>query len=291
MQAKHEKINYGNGEKVWAGKYKNSQNLLHWHYDCELVYVERGQLTVACDKEIYRIAEGQSLFIDSQQLHYIRAERADSLLVTFFFAADLVSSFAEGFRLSSPLLSESYSIPALYAEILDELRQKRRFYERSTALKMERLMLEIFSREPVEPRRKGKPATESFKKLLALLREDYEFLTFESAAAFMNMSPAYFSRFFHSLTGMTFSRYLNYVKVDRAVNMLHFQTDLPVTEIALRSGFSTIRNFNRVFKETTGYAPSDLPENFVLDETLSRTGSADGNPTLFGCELVESSDR
>lgn len=289
MQAKHEKINYGDGEKVWAGKYKNSQNLLHWHYDCELIYAERGALAVTCDKELYRLTEGQGLFIDSQQLHCIRAERADSLLITFFFDQSLIS-FAEEFELASPVLSRRYPIPALYGEIIDELRQKNRFYERSTALKMERLMLDVFGNERLAPRRKGKPATESFKKLLTLMRENCEFLTFGSAAEFMNMNPAYFSRFFSKLTGMTFSRYLNCVKVDKAVNMLHFQSDLPITEIALKSGFSTIRNFNRVFKETTGYAPSDLPENFILDETLARTGSAEGNPTLFGCELIESSD-
>ncbi len=46
MQAIKELRRYGGGEKVWAGKYKNSQNLMHWHYDCELIYAECGKLEV-----------------------------------------------------------------------------------------------------------------------------------------------------------------------------------------------------------------------------------------------------
>lgn len=290
MQAKHERINYANKEKVWAGKYKNSQNLLHWHYDCELIYVERGSLNVMCNKKTFKISEGQSLFIDSEQLHYISAESPDSLLITFFFASDVIRQFAKDFYLASPLLSSDYNIPRLYRDLMEELRGKRRFYDTAVYLKIQLLMLNVFSNEPLTPRRTMKSSTESFKRLLTMLGDEYEYLTFENAARFMNMNPSYFSRFFTKLTGMTFSRYLNYVKVNKAVNMIHSEGEAPITEIAIRSGFSTIRNFNRVFKETTGYSPSELPDDFILDEAFLRTGSSDGNPTLFGCELTESSD-
>jgi transcriptional regulator GlxA family with amidase domain len=54
---------------------------------------------------------------------------------------------------------------------------------------------------------------------------------------------------------MHFSRYVNLFRVDAATELLQ-HTDLPITEIALQSGFQSIRNFNRVFLEITGKTPS-----------------------------------
>lgn len=289
MQAKHELISYGKREKVWVGKYKNSRNLPHWHYDCELIFAEQGNLVIMYNKEIFRLNKGQALFIDSEKLHYISAESTDSILITFFFASDIIKRFAENYELASPVLSSDYNIPELYKKVREELKQKHKFYEINSELLVSSLMLNIFRNENTVPRHKSKPAAESFKRLLKLIDEEYEFITFEKAALFMGMNPAYFSRFFNKLAGMSFSAYLNFIKINKAVELLNAKNGLTVTEIAMKSGFSTIRNFNRIFKEITGYTPSSLPEDFILDDIIYRTGSVDGNPTLKGCELIESS--
>lgn len=44
------------------------------------------------------------------------------------------------------------------------------------------------------------------------------------------------------------------------------QTRLPITQIALASGFGSIRRFNHVFKETYGKAPRDFKKSLVRDE-------------------------
>ena len=37
---------------------------------------------------------------------------------------------------------------------------------------------------------------------------------------------------------------------------------LSVTDIAIRCGFDTIRNFNRVFRSITGFSPKKLPRSY-----------------------------
>ena len=54
---------------------------------------------------------------------------------------------------------------------------------------------------------------------------------------------------------MHFSRYVNLYRVERATNLL-MNTDMSITEIALSSGFQSIRSFNRVYLELTGLSPS-----------------------------------
>ena len=64
---------------------------------------------------------------------------------------------------------------------------------------------------------------------------------------------------------MTFSEYLNFVKIEHALTLFQNETELSVTQIALECGFGTIRNFNRVFKKLTGFSPATLARTFKLE--------------------------
>lgn len=61
------------------------------------------------------------------------------------------------------------------------------------------------------------------------------------------MSRYHFCRNFKAITGMTFTEYLNVIRVQEAQKLLR-NTSLPVHEIALKSGFETQSHFSRVFK-------------------------------------------
>lgn len=289
MKITHEMRVYEKNNRVWAGKYRNSQNLPHWHYDCELIYAESGSLDVMCDKRPYTISAGQAFFIDSEQLHYISARSPETRLITIFFTYDIIRPFALGSALLSPVLKSDYGVEEVYSRLKTEFKNKKLFYETGVQLIISELMLDIFRGEQLVQKRAAK-TTESFKNLLKLMNDRYEFLTSEEAANYMGMNLSYFSRFFHSLAGMPFSKYLNCIKVDKAVNLLHASPEKSKTEIATECGFSTIRNFNRVFKELTGFSPSEVPDDFILDESLARLNSTSSNPTLGGCELIENSN-
>lgn len=288
MLAKHEVWKYSGAGKVWVGKYKNSHNLLHWHYDCELLYVIGGSIDVFCEKKTHRLEIGQALFVDSGQVHYMHAVTPDTVLAVFVFDYSLIKPLTESVQLASPKLEKAYGLPEVYERLKRELADKKPFYDAAAACEITKLMIEIYREEKIVPRVDAGTAAEAFKKLLAQIGDKYEFYTFTDAADFMGMSPAYFSRFFHNVSGMTFSQYLNYVRIDNAVRMIRSDKTAPVTEIASRCGFSTIRNFNRTFKELTGHPPKRLPSDFVLDEKFSHRGTESFNPTLTDCVLIES---
>ena len=286
MLAKHEVWKYSGAERVWAGKYKNSHNLLHWHYDCELLCVESGKIDVFCDKKIHTLTSGQSLFIGSGEVHYMHAE-ADTILIVIIFDNNIIKSIADAVQLKSPELKYDYNIPEVYKRLKKELSAKSPFYE--TALKNEitGLVINIFRNEETIAKDEGNTVVHSFKKLFAEISEKYEFISFAEAAEFMGMSQAYFSRLFHQITGMTFSRYVNYVRTENAIHMLKNDKTLLITDVAVQCGFSTIRNFNRIFKELTGFSPTQMPENYNLEEKFSRISPESFNPTLRGCELID----
>ena len=92
----------------------------------------------------------------------------------------------------------------------------------------------------------------SLKNLLYDIDENVENYSFEKAVSYMHMSDAYFSRFFKKISGMTFSQYLNHIRVNKAIDLIR-SGEQSMTEISRLCGFDTIRNFNRVFRQITGY--------------------------------------
>ena len=290
MIAKREVWNYPKFVKVWVGKYKNSHNLLHWHYDCELLFVEHGEIDVFCDKHTHRLKGGDALFVDSGEMHYMRARDPETILIVIIFDREIVRPYTGEVRLSSPLLSGRCPIPEFYTKIRDALLSGSPFAGGEAAGLVLTLMSEVFGKEALAQKAMRRGRTAQFMALLEDLGEKYEFYTFSEAAAFMGMSEAYFSRYFRAETGIPFTNYLNYIRIEHAIEELK-KGQATATEISSRCGFGTIRNFNRIFKSITGYAPRDLPRGFVLDEKFAYPSDAEFDPTLYDCELLESAEK
>jgi AraC-like DNA-binding protein len=67
---------------------------------------------------------------------------------------------------------------------------------------------------------------------------------------------AYFSRYFHSKVGISFSRWLNALRIGKAIELLA-NTDLTITEISQQTGFNDLRTFERAFKKVAGTPPRE----------------------------------
>lgn len=70
-------------------------------------------------------------------------------------------------------------------------------------------------------------------------------------------SEAYFARSFRDAFGIPPHRYLLTRRVERAAALLR-DTDLPVTEIALQTGWNSLGTFGRTFRDVTGESPGAL---------------------------------
>lgn len=78
----------------------------------------------------------------------------------------------------------------------------------------------------------------------------------QSLAGISCLSEAHFARSFKKAFGIPPHRYLLSRRIERAQAMLR-ETDLPVTEVASRAGWSSIGTFGRTFKDVTGMNPVD----------------------------------
>ncbi|GMQ23808.1 AraC family transcriptional regulator [Algoriphagus sp. oki45] len=87
-------------------------------------------------------------------------------------------------------------------------------------------------------------------------------VSLEEAAKISNLSVSAFSRYFKSRVNKSFSDFLTEVRISHACKLLH-ETDLNISEIALESGFSTLSNFNRLFRERVKKTPLEYRKEFL----------------------------
>lgn len=94
------------------------------------------------------------------------------------------------------------------------------------------------------------------RKARAYIRQHYDqALKLKDVAAVAGISREHFCTVFRRSMGMGFNEYLNRVRIERACEMLKDRR-IPITEIALASGFQSLSSFNRRFRAQIGVTPS-----------------------------------
>ena len=98
------------------------------------------------------------------------------------------------------------------------------------------------------------------------------------------VSEAHFARSFKEAFGVPPHRYLLTRRIERAKALLR-DTDMPIIEIALQTGWNSLGTFGRVFKDVTGQSPSELRASeqataYALDQVPHCFISAAHRPNL-----------
>lgn len=88
----------------------------------------------------------------------------------------------------------------------------------------------------------------------------------ETLASQFYLNPDYMDRLFKKETGMSMKEYLWQERL-RVAEELLASTELPVTDIAMQVGYSSLSAFTRLFKKRTGFNPSDYRWRHRLDRS------------------------
>jgi len=82
-------------------------------------------------------------------------------------------------------------------------------------------------------------------------------ITVKEVAKLANMSTSAFSHYFKKSTNQSFIRFLTEVRLGKACELL-CSTSLGISEIANKTGYANISNFNRLFKKYKGCTPIEF---------------------------------
>jgi AraC-like DNA-binding protein len=270
MKAFHEVRNYDSGFMVWHSLYSNINFMAHWHKEIELIYIRKGTLEINITDQNVIANEGDFIFCDSGEIHYSFASDVNNSVDFILFDPSILSLSYSKSLFTSPLVTKKdlkqYGIEQhcrqLINTVIYELNHKDAYYQNVIKSSIQQFWfllkrhLPRDSRNPVTTN-KHLSMLVQFQQLLSYIENHYqEKISLENAANRMHFSISYFSKTFKSLIGIPYVTYVNMIRIEHAINLL--QRSVTITDIALSCGFSSIRTFNRVFKQITGYTPSDL---------------------------------
>jgi AraC-like DNA-binding protein len=83
------------------------------------------------------------------------------------------------------------------------------------------------------------------------------------AADILNMNVSAFCHYFKKTTNRTFSEFVNHLRIGYASKLL-IETDKNISEIAFESGYNSLSNFNKRFKQIKGEAPKSFKRKYPI---------------------------
>ncbi len=246
----------------------------HRHTALEIIIPAEGTYDIYSQTECYHLEKGDILIVPPLEMHRIEAPRTGS---RFIYLIDLGNiSDMPAFTGLKPLLTKFIHITAethpqvyddihgLFGEMRDVYFSSSEFFELSIYSDIYRVFV-LLGQDHLKKSDAfaglnlitKKEYLSRFNSVLNYINEYYaEDLTLEMVAEHSGFSKFHFSRLFKKYTNTTFYDYLIYKRLQAAEQMLA-DADLSITEVALRTGFSSISTFNRTFKRKKNCTPRE----------------------------------
>ena len=259
---------------------------IHWHTPMEIIMPLEGTYTVFLGDKPVLLQEGDIIFICPGILHSLVApENGKRIILQIEWSVvskirDLNSILA----LISPVLTLTpQTAPDIYSDIYHLICQILSEYEEDSFLSEAVIyarMLDIPSligryqafascRFDAGPQ-KQKEYLDRFLSICNYIDEHCtEDLSLDQVAKTAGFSKYHFTRLFKQFTNTTYYKYLNRKRIDHAMLLLS-DPDIPVTEAALQSGFSSLSTFLRVFRSVKQCTPTEFRDMYIYPEKLQK---------------------
>lgn len=268
--------------RVWHQPNPDSYEM-HFHSATEICLPLVGGCYVTTQKEQFFVRAGEVLIVPPGEPHALRMERGSEryLIIFEMNGAFTMKEFSalRSMTLRTIYLSKDEEATEPVRQVLMDLVAAYESYSTLRnmhcyarlldvyALLGEKYLPTIASREELNAinRISGEDA---FNRALDYVNKNYaEDITLDSLADYAGFSRYTLSRMFSKHTGNTFTQYLNARRVSMATELLS-QSDLPITQVALRVGFGSIATFNRVFRSLRGCTPSQFRNVYSAEKTV-----------------------
>lgn len=262
---------------------------VHVHYFYEFVYVLSGELLSKVDNDEYFLKEGSLLFINIGQTHELYAKTDVSyvnILIASEFIEKEVKKEEEIFDIFSKIIStgffsgnvglqsiqfeneEKSAFERLIFDMIDEYNRHTVNYEKIFTYDFFVFLLKLSRKTFKYKYRNNMLVVDSkMSKVIEYIDENYDKkLTLEKVAEKFFYNSSYFSRMFKKTFGITFSHYLQDVRIKAAMSIIN-STDYSIEMISRLVGYDDKKQFYYTFKKIVGITPGEFRNN-VKNETL-----------------------
>lgn len=251
----------------------------HWHEDIEIIYLVNGSVKVGIGNDLYNLKVRDILIIGPGEVHFFLKEMKTSNRAVIQFRMSIFDAFLSGskdIRTIKPMFTHSRYLTLgtkihrlmekQIQQLINENTETKDGYKLIMKARLYDLAGILIRHMPkgensVEAECSAKAESHHMEKLRKLDKVfQYVEKYFQSNISLQEISKVaafsqyYFTRFFKENTGVTFVSYLNNFRITKAEWNLMEEKD-SITEVSYKSGFNSVKTFNRVFKNFKGCAP------------------------------------
>lgn len=163
---------------------------------------------------------------------------------------------------ATPVLSRVPDAGSIFTAMRDELFNQEIGYVTRVNHLLDELLI-LLTRKLTQQENSQRDFPQAFLKLEETLRKDLSHhWTVEEMAALVGLGTTAFSDKVKSFTGFPPMNYLINIRISEAIRLLK-KPSVPVTDIALDTGFYSSQHFATTFKKLTGYTPSEFRKNNI----------------------------
>lgn len=246
----------------------------HWHEDFQFCWVYRGTVRFQVVDQSYTLPKDSGIFINCRLAHTAEPISPDAAYYCVDTHPDLICPDAESivykqmvepfFRnTSSPVFIFSGNTPEGIA-VLSSLKRIFTLFNQEGLLGRELfIQSEILRLWPSILKRAqnaGSPVSalgnDRIKKIVTYIEGHYaEKITLRSIAAQIFLSPEECSRYFKKIIGTSLFSFIGQYRIKKSLDLLS-NTELTISEVAQRCGFSTQSYYTSCFKKIKGCTPN-----------------------------------
>lgn len=264
----------------------------HLHTDLEWIYVLEGQLIITMDNEHLKVEKDQLILINSCQLHELTAKETAKLLILQLNTKEFDAFFPQINELSfsQKVLSQTGN-PHFSALRFYFFKTCLAFFEEQTYVALqchgyaslalaEVMQCATFEMIPENKQSAHLVRQERIRRISQYIYQHYhEKLLLNDIAEQEELSVNYLSHFFQQNFGLSFQKYLNLIRCEKAYYLLN-NTEHSILAISEMTGFSDVRYLNKAFKATYHLSPKDYRKQQKIDPILS-TGPQSGEQQMI----------
>lgn len=249
----------------------------HWHTNPEIIMPTENIYTVECYNQIITLREGNIVLICPGCIHTLYAPEKGRRII---FQADInplrfMKEIETLVTIISPLIvitpedfpSIYNKVKSLLLEIKNEyLSSSTSFSEVSiysktleiiTLIGRSRAAAGIETPSPDAPRKQEEYIEKFIEICNYISAHCSDELNLEAVASMSGFSKFYFSRLFKQFTNVSFYKYVNQKRIEKAAEMLT-EPNISITNVALSCGFESLSSFIRMFKIVKGCTPTEF---------------------------------
>ncbi|MBQ4527586.1 MAG: AraC family transcriptional regulator [Clostridia bacterium] len=250
----------GDSSEIFVtGKIEKTDFPLHWHDFFEIEIIVGGSGSQNLNGNEYELKRGCAYLLSPTDYHSVKANPEIEMYNIMFHESLLSDDFLlmiteKNTNCIFYFDNQTFDEILALCKIIEAEFQKNGQYKNEILRNLLECFLILFLRN-ISP--SVKPHNESNHIQKALLYIQLHFKENPSliqTAKVVSLNPNYFSKIFKSIIGSSYNEYLTSLKLSYAKKLL-ISNRLTITEICFASGFTSVSNFMKVFKQKTGVSP------------------------------------